>query len=283
MFSSSTLFSLATLALTVTAAPLQRRAQFHGRGTFYDVGEGNCGGWSTSNQYVVALNTAQYGSTSQVSGYCGQTVTITYNGNTEQATVVDSCPTCPNQALDMSTSLFSALTNGNMDLGEIYMSWSFGSGSSSSSNQKSSNNDDDSTATTTTASSTSTAATTTTTQAIVTSTPTNTATKLVSGVPQWWKVIGNDACPNVTLPAGVDPVSVAPSGNAEVDTLPAACGKWVQIFNYAMNKSTKAMLTNYNLGGPRGTIYLGDAYLKISNMTGSFPTVIQNATWGFLN
>lgn len=118
----STVLSLATLALTVTAAPLEKRSQYYGRGTFYDVGQGNCGGWSTPNQYVVALNTAQYGSTSQVSQYCGRTVTITYNGVTEQATVVDSCPTCPNQALDMSTSLFSALTGGDMDLGEIYMS-----------------------------------------------------------------------------------------------------------------------------------------------------------------
>lgn len=230
---------------------------------------------------MVALNTAQYGSTNQVSQHCGETVTITYQGNTQHARIVDSCPTCPYGGLDMSTSLFSALTDGDMGLGEMQVQWSFGSGRS---NQDSVRTTTDHSTPTTTASPTQSKTSTTSTSSTSTSVPTNIATKIEIGKPQWWKEIGNASCPDVKLPAGIDPVSVAPSGNAEVDTLPSACGKWVQINNPATNKSTVAMLTNFNLAGPRGVIYLGNAYLKIANMTqGAFPMVMQNVTWGFLD
>lgn len=279
----SNLLTFATLALVATAAPLEKRAQFTGRGTFFAVGLGNCGWTSSANEHVVALNTAQYGSTSQVSQYCGKTITITYQGNTQQATIVDSCPTCPYGGLDMSTSLFSALTGGNMGMGEMQMQWSFGS--SQSSNKKATPTKTTQKAIPTTTSSTSPAPTqsaTTGPNAVVI--PSNTATKLQTGMPQWWQTIGNDACPNTELPDGIDPVSVSPSGNAEAADLPNACGKWVQIWNPAMNVSTKAMLTNYNLDGPNGTVYMGAAYLKIANMTSgsTIPQVIQNVTWGFL-
>jgi len=297
---STSLFTLATLALTATASPLQKRDNY-GRATFYDVGLGNCGGYNSANEHVVALNTAQYGSTSQVSSACGQTITITYNGKTEQATIVDSCPTCPNQALDMSTSLFSALTGGNMGLGQIYVNWSWGSGSSSSSSSssskssssksnsnKSSNNNSNKSSSSSSSSSSSTPTSTSSaspsTQTLTTSlAPNNTATKLVSGVPQWWKTIGNGACPDVIVPDGADAVAVGPSGNAELDTLPAACGKWVQVWNTATNQTTKAILSDYITDASRGSIYMADAYLKIANMTGTVPNVITNATWGFLN
>jgi expansin (peptidoglycan-binding protein) len=283
MFSSN-LLKLSALALAVTAAPLSKRAQYTGRATFYNAGDsiGNCGWQSSGSEFVVALNTPQYGSTSDVSQYCGQTVTITYQGNTQQAKVVDSCPTCPYGGLDMSTSLFSALTDGDMGLGEMQVQWSFGSGRSNKDNVRTTTHH--SSPTTTASPIHSKTSTTSTSSSTSTSIPTNIATKLQTGVPQWWKDIGNASCPDVKLPAGIDPISVAPSGNAEVDTLPSTCGKWVQITNPATNKSTVSMLTNYNLGGPRGTVYLGNAYLKIANMTqGSFPMVIHNVTWGFLN
>ena len=70
--------------------------------------------------------------------HCGQTVTITnnQNGNTQQAQVADLCPGCGYGSLDMSTGLFSALNNGNMDAGVFPISWSFGSGAAASNNNQ---------------------------------------------------------------------------------------------------------------------------------------------------
>lgn len=288
--------SFITLALTAfgaaQAASVQKRA-ISGRGTFYSVGMGNCGWQSSSNQYVVALNTAQYGSTSQVSGACGQTVTINYNGKSAQAQIVDSCPTCPYGALDMSTGLFSYLTNGNMGLGEIQMSWSWGSGSSNSnsnsnSNNNSNNNDssDDSSSSSSSSSatptSTSTSATAASSTAAATATPTNMAQKTVSGMPVWWASIGSSGC-DVTVPEGADEAAIAPSGNAEVADLPAACGKWVSIINPANNKTTKAVVTSWLPGADRNSITLADAYTKLADMNGNVPEQISQVTWGFLN
>ncbi|UZJ57089.1 hypothetical protein CBS101457_006409 [Exobasidium rhododendri] len=294
---STHLISLAALASIVSALPLQKRDNY-GRGTFYAVGLGNCGWYNSASDHVVALNTAQYGSTSEVSGACGQTITITYGGNSQQATIVDSCPTCPNLGLDMSTSLFSALTNGDMGVGEIYVNWVWGSGSSSSSStsQKSSssdnsndNDDSDDDDSSSSSSSSSSATPTSTSSAtpsahtvLTTATPTNTATKLVTGVPSWWKEIGNGNCPDVIVPAGVDAISVGPSGNAENDTLPTACGKWVQLWSPANNKTTKAILSDYDLTAPRNSTFMSGAYLKLANMTGIVPAAIESVTWGLL-
>lgn len=284
---SSTFITLATAVLSITAAPVVERAQtYNGRGTFYAVGLGNCGWSNSASDKVVALNTAQYGSTSQKSGSCGQTITVNYNGKSQQAQIVDSCPTCPYGGLDMSTSLFSALTNGNMGLGEIQVSWHYGSGSGSSSGSgsgKSSGNDSKKQSKPSASSSSSSSSKTSSTTAASAATPTNTAEKTVTGVPQWWADVGTAGCPNVKLPDGAKPVSVAYSGNAEKDTIADACGKWVQIWNNDNNKTTKAVLTNFNPEGERNTIYMGDAYLAIADMTGDNPSVIQSATWGFLN
>ena len=305
---ASGIVTIASMALAATASPLQRRAN-HGRATFYNVGLGNCGGYSSANEHVVALNTAQYGSTSQVSSACGQTISITYNGNTQTATVVDSCPTCPDQALDLSTSLFSALTNGNMGLGQIYVDWSWGSGgsgnsgssssssasssksspssqassSSSSSNNNNNNNSNKQSNNDASSSSSSSKPSSTASASSSSATPSNTAQKTVQGTPQWWNVIGNGGCPDVNVPEGVDQVGIAPSTNAEVDTIAAACGKWVQIWNNSNNKTTKAVMTTYLPDGARNNIYLSDAYLKIADMAGDMPKGFTNVTWGFLN
>lgn len=47
-----------------------------------------CGFYSSSSDYVVALNTAQYGDTSQASPWCGRTITINANGKSAQGECV---------------------------------------------------------------------------------------------------------------------------------------------------------------------------------------------------
>ncbi len=70
---------------------------------------------------IVALNSAQYEANN--GGNCGQWLTITndQNGNVQYAYVADECPTCDYGSLDMSPSLFSALNDGNMDAGYVFL------------------------------------------------------------------------------------------------------------------------------------------------------------------
>lgn len=46
---------------STTTHDLSKRQAFHGRGTFYYTGLGACGQYSKDSDYMVALNSAQYG------------------------------------------------------------------------------------------------------------------------------------------------------------------------------------------------------------------------------
>jgi hypothetical protein len=299
----SNCITLTALALAVSvslAAPFSKRSQFTGVGTWYGAGVsiGNCGWQSSGTESVVALNTAQYGSTDEISPYCGQTVTISYNGMTKQATVVDSCPTCFYGDLDLSKSLFSAFTGNDLDLGVIQIQWSFGTSNDVPAVPTPPNVVSPAAIFPAAATLAEAAPTTiitlqpTQTTAAATTTPspssTTKAIRLQTSTPQWWAVLGTGSCPDVILPAGMDPVAVSPSKLAGVDELPAACGKTLQITNPAMNLTTVAMLTNYYIGGePNNTIFMNSAYLKIAKTASTFegilPYKIDNVTWGFLD
>ncbi len=80
----------------------KRGPTYNGRATFYAAGLGACGNYNSPSDFIVALNAAQYGNMGQVSSWCGKTIAITYQGNTQYATVQDACPGCPYGGLDMS-------------------------------------------------------------------------------------------------------------------------------------------------------------------------------------
>ncbi|KAG6815875.1 hypothetical protein H0H87_010618 [Tephrocybe sp. NHM501043] len=75
------------------------------RWTFYDVGLGACGVTNVASDFIVALNSNQYGG-----GYpgpnCFKKISMTYNGKTTTATITDECPGCPYGGLDLSRGLF---------------------------------------------------------------------------------------------------------------------------------------------------------------------------------
>ncbi|KIR77076.1 hypothetical protein I306_06014 [Cryptococcus gattii EJB2] len=100
----------------------KRGTVYSGRATFYDVGMGACGISNVASDYIVALNSNQYGS-----GYpgpqCGRSITISYNGVQVAATIEDECPTCPYGGLDLSKGLFDRFADEN--LGVFYMTWWF--------------------------------------------------------------------------------------------------------------------------------------------------------------
>lgn len=100
--------------------PLSKR-DFSGQFTYFNDGMGACGQESSPSDFIVALNSAQYDG----GKYCGQTITITYQGKSCQATIVDECPGCGYGGLDMSTGLFQFFAPESV--GVLQGSWSFGS------------------------------------------------------------------------------------------------------------------------------------------------------------
>ncbi|KAL0071555.1 hypothetical protein AAF712_001412 [Marasmius tenuissimus] len=104
---------------------ISKRA-FGGRLTYYQTGLGACGGYNNPSDFIVALNTAQYGG-----GYpgpnCGKHITISYGGKTHDATIVDECPTCDHGDLDLSQSLFEFFAP--TSVGVLQAEWWFNDGS----------------------------------------------------------------------------------------------------------------------------------------------------------
>ncbi|GJE93008.1 hypothetical protein PsYK624_091670 [Phanerochaete sordida] len=68
-----------------------------------------CGGYYHDNDMIVALNAAQFEAAN--GAMCGQQITLTRNGKSVQATIVDECPSssCPYGGLDCSPAIASAL------------------------------------------------------------------------------------------------------------------------------------------------------------------------------
>jgi len=100
--------------------PIQKRAS--GQFTYYAVGMGACGKQNSDSESVVALNTANWAGGS----HCFEMVTITINGVTNQAQIVDMCESCGAGDLDFSSSLFHSF-GGTDAQGVMYGTWSFGS------------------------------------------------------------------------------------------------------------------------------------------------------------
>lgn len=99
-----------------------RKRISNARITFYDAGLGACGGTNKNSDFIVALNRPQFGSGSD----CYKTITITVNGKSHAATIVDECEGCPFGGLDMSPALFDYFASASA--GIIYGDWEFDGG-----------------------------------------------------------------------------------------------------------------------------------------------------------
>ncbi|KAK4553707.1 hypothetical protein LTR86_009205 [Recurvomyces mirabilis] len=107
--------------------PLARRSDVTHTGnmTWYDVGVGSCGNISSSSEHIVALSPAHMGSVPNpnLNPICGSTITIEFEGQSVQATVLDTCPSCEANAIDCSSSVFKAVApNGD---GRVVVDWRF--------------------------------------------------------------------------------------------------------------------------------------------------------------
>jgi hypothetical protein len=103
----------------------QNRKRFSGTATYYAVGLGACGKHNRPSDYIVALNSAQYGG-----GYpgpnCFKHITITSGGKSANAIIMDECPTCGYGDLDLSQGLFEHFAPTSK--GVFEMQWTFGGG-----------------------------------------------------------------------------------------------------------------------------------------------------------
>ncbi|KAI0477984.1 RlpA-like double-psi beta-barrel-protein domain-containing protein-containing protein [Xylaria cf. heliscus] len=89
---------------------------FSGDMTYYNPGLGSCGWTNGDGDAVVALSPSK-------SGNCGKSIRVHYNGKTATAKVVDKCPGCSDQSIDVSPTVFSQLAN--LDQGRVQVTWEF--------------------------------------------------------------------------------------------------------------------------------------------------------------
>ncbi|KAI0314262.1 hypothetical protein OF83DRAFT_1137542 [Amylostereum chailletii] len=106
-------------------AGVERRADNHGQFSYYDaVGTGACETSLDPNGFTVALNADQF----EGGKHCFKTVSMTWNGNHAEATIVDECESgCGFGGLDLTKTLFINLM-GSLDAGVVQGQWDFGSG-----------------------------------------------------------------------------------------------------------------------------------------------------------
>ncbi|KAJ1034430.1 hypothetical protein NDA18_001291 [Ustilago nuda] len=266
---ASNVLAVALAVAGAAAAPLAKRSS--GQATYYAAGLGACGWVNSGSDFIVAMNAPEWAGGSR----CGQTVTITNhkNGNTQSAQIADLCPGCSYGSLDMSTSLFAALNNGNMDDGVFPISWSFGSGSAASNNNQQQHQQQQ--------------------QQQKTSTTYNprgylhqpasaSNTKTVVSTPLWWSDIPevNSNC-GVNLGPASLPIAISSSKLLAADKLNDACGKWVQVKNNQNGKQISVQVVG-SFVGSEGDIALTKAYRHIANNYEN-PENIESITWGFID
>ncbi|KAK4705303.1 chorismate synthase, partial [Phenoliferia sp. Uapishka_3] len=103
---------------------LSKRGSTNARATYFAVsfvGLGACGITNSDSDFIVALNSAQYGDSGAISSYCFKEITISYGGKSTTAQITDECPGCPYGGLDMSPSLFQYFASESV--GVIYVTW----------------------------------------------------------------------------------------------------------------------------------------------------------------
>lgn len=103
---------------------LARREISHtdARFTYYEGGGalGSCGSPVNDDGFTVALNAEEMGM-KVPSALCYTTITITYQGKSAQATIVDTCPGCPLGGLDLTPALFAFFAD--ISVGVITGDW----------------------------------------------------------------------------------------------------------------------------------------------------------------
>ncbi|THV03881.1 riboflavin aldehyde-forming enzyme [Dendrothele bispora CBS 962.96] len=123
LFASFFLAFAAPVSSNNTSTTLEKRVDHFGRGTWFEVGLGNCGQWSVDSDHIVAIAKSRYDANN--GGNCGQWVQITdqKNGHVKYGLTLDSCQSCGSGDLDMSPSLFKLFEP--LSVGVLNIKWNF--------------------------------------------------------------------------------------------------------------------------------------------------------------
>ncbi|KAI4866108.1 RlpA-like double-psi beta-barrel-protein domain-containing protein-containing protein [Hypoxylon rubiginosum] len=84
--------------------------------TYYTPGLGACGQTNSESDAVVAMSPAQY-------GHCGKTINIHYKGKSASAKIVDKCPGCAGDSIDVSPKVFQEFTD--LAVGRVAVTWEY--------------------------------------------------------------------------------------------------------------------------------------------------------------
>ncbi|KAL5636668.1 hypothetical protein ACGC1H_000581 [Rhizoctonia solani] len=87
-----------------------------GWATYYNTegGRGACGKYNHNREYVVAIGKPLWESTQEQGGtsaLCGKTATVKWRGKSVRVRVVDECPVCGYNDIDLSPSAFQKLAD----------------------------------------------------------------------------------------------------------------------------------------------------------------------------
>lgn len=101
---------------------------FHGDGTYYNPYVGACGWTNTDDDLIVAISQQRYNKeivngNSNNNPLCGKKLRVSYEGKSVDVKIVDSCPGCSENSLDLSPAAFSKIAD--KDLGRIKIDWEF--------------------------------------------------------------------------------------------------------------------------------------------------------------
>ncbi|KAI7898883.1 RlpA-like double-psi beta-barrel-protein domain-containing protein-containing protein, partial [Cokeromyces recurvatus] len=99
---------------------LHKRQAMSGKATYYEVGLGSCGETNTDSEMVCALSIDLMGSHAG-SSYCGRFITIKSGSKSVKVKVVDTCPGCGREDIDLSPSAFKKL--GKLEQGVVPITW----------------------------------------------------------------------------------------------------------------------------------------------------------------
>ncbi|KAM7219002.1 RlpA-like double-psi beta-barrel-containing domain containing protein, partial [Rhypophila decipiens] len=94
--------------------------------TWYYPGLGACGQNHGDGDLVVAVDPTVYGNwpNPNLAPVCNRKMRVNYQGRSIVLTVVDKCPSCPPNGLDLTPAAWRQLV-GSTDLGPQYGGWDF--------------------------------------------------------------------------------------------------------------------------------------------------------------
>jgi len=108
---------------------VQPSGSYSGRCTYYyvNVGYTACGTRHSDDEYVVAMNAAQFDPNTpngnpNRNSLCNRKIQVNGPRGSVEVRVVDRCPGCPYGGLDLSPAAFKAVA-GNLDVGVVHTSW----------------------------------------------------------------------------------------------------------------------------------------------------------------